>query len=91
MNENSPAPRPVEPPPFYAPPKPAPKGLLNPQKVKLISFSVISLCIMACALTSILAIWDFTEDDTVWRAFATFLVVAVSTWVFALVNERFGD
>jgi hypothetical protein len=67
------------------------KGFINPRKVKLAAFSIITFCIVACTLTSILAVWDFTKGDAVWRAFATFLIVAVATGIFAVVNEKFGD
>ena len=41
---------------------------------------------------SILAVWDFiVRDDLVWRAFSTMLIVALATWVFNQVNERFGE
>jgi hypothetical protein len=39
-----------------------------------------------------LAIWDFiVQDDLMWRAFSTMLVVALASWTFSTVNERFGD
>jgi hypothetical protein len=72
-------------------PRPLSKGMINPRKVKLASFVIISICIIACTVISILGVWDFTRNDTVWRAFATFVIVALSAWFFAIVNERFGD
>lgn len=70
---------------------PRPRGMINPGKVKLVTFTIISICILACTVISILGVWDFTRGDTVWRAFATFLIVAMASFVFALVNERFGE
>jgi len=70
---------------------PRARGMINPGKVKLVTFSIISVCILACTVISILGVWDFTRGDTVWRAFATFLIVAMASFVFALVNERFGE
>jgi ABC-type dipeptide/oligopeptide/nickel transport system permease component len=67
------------------------RGMINPGKVRLVTFSIISICILACTVISILGVWDYTRGDTVWRAFATFLIVALASFVFALVNERFGD
>lgn len=91
MTDHQPPQPPKKLPPFQADYKPEPKGLINPRKVKLVSFAIISICIFACAITSILAVWDFTKSDAVWRAFATFLIVALATYVFAAVNERFGE
>lgn len=73
------------------PPPRRPRGMINPGTVRLVSFTIISLCILACTVISILGVWDFTRGDTVWRAFATFLIVALATFIFAMVNERFGD
>jgi len=67
-------------------------GFLNPVLVRSISFAVISLCLLFCTVISILAVWDFiVRDDLIWRAFSTLLIVALATWVFNQVNERFGD
>lgn len=88
MSDQSPEPRHT--PEFYTPKAP-PRGMINPVRVKIISFAIISVCIFACAIISILAVWNFAENDAVWRAFSTFLIVALATWVFAIVNERFGD
>lgn len=67
------------------------KGMINPRMVRLWSFVIISVCLLASAVICILAIWDFTRSDAVWRAFATMLVVAMATWILSVVNERFGD
>lgn len=55
------------------------------------TFTVIVICLLACTVISILGVWDFTKGDTVWRAFATLVIVALASFVFAAVNERFGD
>lgn len=83
--------RPARPPEFYVKEKPEARGMINPRKVKMLSFAIISICIVACALICILAVWDFANNDSVWRAFSTFLIVASATWIFAVINERFGD
>lgn len=68
------------------------RGFLNPMLVRSVSFAVISLCLLFCTVISILAVWDFiVRDDLIWRAFSTMLIVALATWVFNQVNERFGD
>ena len=48
--------------------------------------------ILICTVLSILAIWDFiVQDGLMWRAFSTMLEVALASWTFSTVNERFGD
>ncbi len=66
------------------------KGIVEPKLVRIISFSVITLSLVACTVLCILAIWQFTESDAVWRAIATFIVVSVATGIFTFVNEKLG-
>ncbi len=58
------------------------KGVVEPKLVRVISFTIITLSLVACTVLCILAIWKFTESDAVWRAIATFIVVSVSTGSF---------
>jgi hypothetical protein len=46
--------------------------------------------LVACTVLCILAIWEFTKSDAVWRAIATFIVVSVATGIFTFVNEKLG-
>ena len=66
------------------------RGVLEPNLVRIISFIVITISLVACTVLCILAIWKFTESDAVWRAIATFIVVSVATAIFTFVNERLG-
>lgn len=66
------------------------KGVVEPKLVRIISFTVITLSLVACTVLCILAIWQFTQSDAVWRAVATFLVVSVATGIFTFVNEKLG-
>lgn len=68
-----------------------PKGYLNPELVKGISFYIIIACVILSVFVSILKIWDFTKGDVLWRLIATFLVVGVGTAVFSFVNGIFGS
>ncbi len=70
--------------------KPQMRGVINPGLVRGIAFVVITLSLVVCTVLCILAIWEFTKSDAVWRAIATFIVVSVATGVFAFVNERLG-
>ncbi len=66
------------------------KGVVEPKLVRVISFTIITLSLVACTVLCILAIWKFTESDAVWRAIATFIVVSVATGIFTFVNEKLG-
>lgn len=70
--------------------KPEMRGVINPSLVRGIAFVVITLSLVVCTVLCILAIWQFTESDAVWRAIATFIVVSVATGIFTFVNERLG-
>lgn len=70
------------------------KGLelkvIEPNLVRIISFIVITVSLAACTVLCILAIWQFTQSDDVWRAIATFIVVSIATAIFTFVNEKLG-
>lgn len=66
------------------------RGILQPKLVRIISFIVITVSLVACTVLCILAIWRFTESDAVWRAVATFIVVSIATAIFTFVNEKLG-
>lgn len=66
------------------------RGVIEPKLVRMISFTVITVSLVACTVLCILAIWKFTESDAVWRAIATFIVVSVATGIFTFVNEKLG-
>ncbi len=65
-------------------------GVVNPKIVRWIAFTVISVSLVVCTVLCILAIWQFTESDAVWRAIATFIVVSIATAIFTFVNEKLG-
>lgn len=67
------------------------RGFFPPAIIRTVSFCIISLCILAGVVVSILAIWDFTRQDTLWRFASSFLVIAAGTLLFAFVNGIFGD
>jgi Na+-transporting NADH:ubiquinone oxidoreductase subunit NqrB len=66
------------------------KGVVNPQLVRWIAFTVITVSLTVCTVLCILAIWKFTESDAVWRAIATFVVVSIATAIFTFVNVKLG-
>ena len=66
------------------------KGIVEPKLVRIISFLIITISLVACTVLCILALWKFTESDAVWRAIATFIVVSIATAIFTFVNEKLG-
>lgn len=71
--------------------RPRGKGFFPPRVVRAIAFYIISFCIAASVVVCILAIWDFTKRDALWRLIASFIVVAAGTALFAMVNGIFGE
>jgi hypothetical protein len=67
------------------------KGFFNPKIVKTISFSLISLCLLGSVVLCVMAIWNYGNRDTLWRAIATLGVVGIGTGIFSTVNGMFGD
>lgn len=66
------------------------KGVVSPKLVRNIAFIVITASLVVCTVLCILAIWEFTKSDAVWRAIATFIVVSIATAIFTFVNEKLG-
>ena len=67
------------------------RGFLNRRRVMLFSFWITAVCILVAVVASILAIWEFTGTDALWRTVATCVVVGVGTLAFAWVNMLFGE
>lgn len=66
------------------------RGVINPRVLRNVAVAIITFSLVVCTVLCILAIWQFTESDAVWRAIATFIVVAVSTGILTFVNEKLG-
>ena len=81
---------PPTPTPPPAPPAPRGRGYIRPMLVKAFAFFVITLCLIISMAACILAIWDFTNTDVLWRTVATCVVVAAGVGLFAAVNSAFG-
>lgn len=67
------------------------RGYFSPRAVRTFAFYTISLCIAASVVACILAIWDFTKKDALWRLVASFAVIGTGTALFTYVNSRFGE
>lgn len=70
--------------------RPGRRGLINPNQVKMLSFGVITMCIIISVIACILAIWDFTKQDTLWRTVATCVVIAGGMMAFGIINALYG-
>jgi hypothetical protein len=67
-----------------------PKGFLNPRLVLRVSFWTTTACIGVAAVAAILAIWQFTGTDALWRTVATCAVIGAATLAFSFVNGLFA-
>jgi hypothetical protein len=66
-----------------------PRGYLKPDVVLFFSFWMTTLCILVAVVASLLAIWQFTGTDVLWRTVATCIVVGAGTQAFSFVNGMF--
>jgi hypothetical protein len=74
-----------------APPGVAKKrGFLNQKVVVAWSFWITSGCVIVAVVSAVLAIWEFTGTDALWRTVATCAVIAAGTAVFSRINAMFG-
>ncbi len=67
------------------------RGFLDARLVHALSFWIITTCIVVAVVAAILAIWEFTKTDVLWRTVATCLVIGAGTLLFAWVNGLFGE
>ena len=70
--------------------KPQRRGFINPSLVRMVSFTVLTICIIICVVSCILAIWDFTKTDALWRTIATCIVVSGGMMAFGVINMLYG-
>jgi len=69
--------------------KPKRRGYLNPAVVIRFAFWTTTLCIVVAVVASILAIWEYTGTDVLWRTVATCAVIGAGTLTFAWINGLF--
>jgi hypothetical protein len=67
------------------------RGFLNPRGVLSFCFWTTTTCIVVAVVASILAIWEYTGSDVLWRTVATCAVIGGGTIAFAFVNMLFAD
>jgi hypothetical protein len=67
------------------------RGYLDHQRVVAIAFWVVSGAICVAVLSAILAIWQFTGTDALWRTVATCAVIAAGMLAFTWMNTLLGE
>ena len=65
-------------------------GFINPRKVRVVTFVVVNTCLAVSIFASLLAIWDFAQQDVLWRTVATCIVLATGMIFFTGINQAFG-
>jgi len=65
------------------------RGFLNPHVVTKISFWTTSCCILVAVVACLLAIWQFTGTDVLWRTVATCAVIGGGMIAFYVINTIF--
>ena len=50
-----------------------------------------SLSVIISVAASILAIWEYTETEVLWRTVATCVVIGAGTGAFTVINRWFGQ
>jgi hypothetical protein len=70
-------------------PRKSKKGFINPTGVRKIAFWTTSACILVAVVACLLAIWQFTGTDVLWRTVATCAVIAAGMMAFYVINVLF--
>ena len=73
-----------------APRRPKRRGFLNPDAIRTFAFWTTSLCVLVAVVASLMAIWEFSGTDVLWRTVASCCVIGGGTMAFSLVNGLFG-
>jgi hypothetical protein len=66
-----------------------PRGFLNPRVVSGFSFWTTAVCILVAVVACLMAIWEFTGTDVLWRTVATCVVIGAGSMTFSLINNLF--
>lgn len=66
------------------------RGFLNPRVVRGITFVITLVCIVVAVVAALLAIWEFSGTDTMWRTVASCAVIGGGAVLLSLINTRLG-
>jgi hypothetical protein len=67
------------------------RGYLNQRALAAFAFWTTAVCILVAVVACLLAIWEFTGTDVLWRTVATCVVIGAGTLTLTLVNGLFGN
>jgi len=59
--------------------------------IRALAFWITRLCLLVAGVACLLAIWEFTDTDILWRTVATGAVIGGDTITFSWLNALFGD
>jgi hypothetical protein len=65
------------------------RGYLNPTVIVRLAFWTMTLCILVAVVASVLAIWQYTGTDVLWRTVATCAVIGAGTLTFSWITGLF--
>ncbi len=68
----------------------APIGLIPSARVRIVSFTIMTLIIISAVIGGLMVIWDLATQDTFWRLMASQGVIACGVCAFSIVNTIFG-
>ena len=66
------------------------RGFLYPRVVRGITFVITLVCIVVAVVAALLAIWEFSGTDTMWRTVASCAVIGGGAVLLSMLNTRLG-
>ncbi len=66
------------------------RGFLNPRVVRSITFVITLVCIVVAVVAALLAIWEFSGTDTMWRTVASCAVIGGGAVLLSMLNTLLG-
>ncbi len=66
------------------------QNILNVHLVNLICFVLIMFSLICCSTLCFLVIWGTAENDLIWRVIFSFLVMSITSFIFATINKKLG-
>ncbi len=66
------------------------RGFLNPRVVRGIAFVIALVCTVVAVVAALLAIWEFSGTDTMWRTVASCAVIGGGAALLSMLNTLLG-
>ena len=66
------------------------RGFLNPRVVRGITFVITLVCTVVAVVAALLAIWEFSGTDTMWRTVASCAVIGGGAVLLSMLNTLLG-